>query len=105
MNIYEARWNNALKWAKKVKEHFDTGKYMIKWDDASKYGDDFYPNEYDFVIDEVNRLISINSKDKTTLNMIYEYDLEWDHGSYTTIAETNKLFSEINLYNMVKVKL
>lgn len=99
MNIYEARWNNALKWAKKVKEHFDTGNYMIKWDD------DYYPHTYDFVIDEVNRLISINSKDKTTLNQIYEYDLEWDHGSYTTIAETNKLFSEINLYNMVKVKL
>jgi len=32
MNIYEARWNNVLKWAKKVKEHYDTGKYMIKWD-------------------------------------------------------------------------
>jgi hypothetical protein len=100
MSIYEARWNNALKWAKKIKEHFDTGKYMIKWDD-----DAFYPNEYDFVIDEVNRLISINSKDKTTLNQIYEYDLELDHGSYTTIAETNKLFSEINLYSMMKVKL
>jgi hypothetical protein len=99
MNIYEARWNNALKWAKKVKKLFDTGKYMIKWDD------DYYPNEYDFVIDEVNRLISINSKDKTTLNQIYEYDLEWDHGSYTTIAETSKLFSEINLYRMEKVEL
>jgi len=32
MNIYEARWNNVLSWAKKVKEHYDTGKYMIKWD-------------------------------------------------------------------------
>jgi len=99
MNIYEARWNNVLKWAKKVKELFDTGDYMIRWD----Y--DFYPNEFDFVIDEVNRLISINSKDKTTLNQIYEYDLAWDHGSYTTIAETNKLFSEINLYSRIKVKL
>jgi hypothetical protein len=99
MNIYEARWNNALKWAKKVKEHFDTGNYMIKWDD------DFYPNEHDFVIDEANRLISINIKKSKPIQMIYEYDLEWDHGSYTTIAETNKLFSEINLYSMMKVKL
>ena len=99
MNIYVARWNNVLKWAKKVKEHYDTGKYMIKWDD------DFYPNEYDFVIDEENRLISIDSKDKTTGYQIYEYDLEWDHGSYTSIAETNKMLDDINLFMLIKVKL
>ena len=101
MNIYEARWNNALKWAKKVKSYYDTGHYMINWEN----NEDYYPNEFDFVIDEVNRLISIDSKDKTTLNQIYEYDLEWDHGSYTSIAETNKILAEINLYRMEKVKL
>lgn len=101
MNIYEARWNNALKWAKKVKSYYDTGNYMINWEN----NEDYYPNEFDFVIDEVNRLISIDSKDKTTLNQIYEYDLEWDHGSYTSIAETNKILAEINLYRMEKVKL
>ena len=99
MNIYEARWNNVLSWAKKVKEYYDTGKYMIKWDW------DFYPNEFDFVIDEENRLISIDSKDGTTGNQIYEYDLNWDHGSYTSITETNKILSEINLYRMEKVKI
>jgi hypothetical protein len=72
---------------------------MIKWDW------DYYPNEFDFVIDEVNRIISIDSKDRTTLNQIYEYALEWDHGSYTSIAETNKMLADINLFMMVKVKL
>ena len=72
---------------------------MIKWDW------DFYPNEYDFVIDEVNRLISINSKDKTSRYQIYEYDLEWDHGSYTSIEKTNQMLSDINLFMMIKVKL
>jgi len=99
MNIYEARWNNVLSWAKKVKEYYDTGKYMIKWDW------DYYPNEYDFVIDEENRVISIESKDKTSRYQIYEYDLNWDHGSYTPITETNKILSEINLYRMEKVKI
>ena len=99
MNIYEARWNNVLKWAKKVKEHYDTGKYMIKWDW------DFYPNEFDFIIDEENRVISIDSKDKTTGYQIYEYDLEWDHGSYTSIKETNKMLADIELFMLIKVKL
>jgi len=99
MNIYEARWNNVLKWAKKVKSYYDTGKYMIKWDW------DYYPNEFDFVIDEVNRLIAIDSKDKTSRYQIYEYDLEWDHGSYTSIAETNKMLDDINLFMLIKVKL
>ena len=101
MNIYEARWNNALKWAKKVKSYYDTGNYMINWEN----NEDYYPNEFDFVIDEVNRLISIDSKDKTSRYQIYEYDLEWDHGSYTSIAETNKMLDDINLFMLIKVKL
>jgi len=101
MNTYDRRWHNVLKWAKKVKDHYDVGNYMIKWDNNGE----FYPNEYEFVVDEERRIVSINSKDGTTINQIYEYDLEWDHGSYTSIAETNKLMAEINLYNMVKVEL
>ena len=101
MNIYEARWNNVLKWAKKVKEHYDTGNYMINWEN----NEDYYPNEFDFVIDEVNRLISIDSKDKTSRYQIYEYDLEWDHGSYTSIKETNKMLDDINLFMLIKVKI
>lgn len=99
MNIYEARWNNVLKWANKIKEHFDTGKYMIQW------GDTFYPDEFDFHIHEMNRTISINSKDNTSIHQIYEYDLDLDHGSHTTIAGTNKMLAKINLYSMTKVEL
>lgn len=101
MNIYESRWNNVLKWAKKIKAHYDTGKYMIKWDNNENY----YPNEFNFIIDETNRRISIISKDSCTLNQIYEYDLEYDHGSYNTITETNKVLAEINLYSMERVKI
>lgn len=32
MDIYEKRWNNALKWATKVKTYFDTGDYFLEWD-------------------------------------------------------------------------
>lgn len=101
MNIYEARWNNVLKWAKKFKTYYDIGNYMISWEN----NEDYQPNEYDFIVDEENRLIAIDSKDKTSRFQIYEYDLEWDHGSYTPIAETNKMLSEIGLYKLEKIKI
>lgn len=98
-SIYEARWNNVLKWAKKVKAYYDTGNYMINWEN----NEDYYPNEFKFIIDEENRCIELYGKN--TRQGIYEYDLDWDHGSYTTIAETNKMLAEIKLYSMVEIKL
>jgi len=99
MNIYEARWNNVLKWAKVFKSYYDTGDYMISWENY----EEFYPKDFEFVIDEENRFIALDGKNMR--QTIYEYDLDWDHGSYTPIAETNKMLSEINLYSMVKVKI
>ncbi len=99
MNIYEARWNNVLKWAKKVKQYYDTGNYMISWEN----NEDYYPNEFRFIIDEENRSIELYGKN--TRQGIYEYDLDWDHGSYTSINETNKMLAEIKLYSMVQIEI
>lgn len=99
MNIYEQRWNNALKWANKVKSYFDTGNYLLEWEER------YDPTEHVFAIDEVNKLISINSKSGNSIQMIYEYDLEWDHGSYTTITETNKFLEEFKLFKQEQIFL
>ena len=99
MNIYEQRWNNALKWATKVKTYFDTGDYILDWEER------YNPLEHDFVIDDINKTISIDRKNGNSIQAIYEYDLEWDHGSYTTIAKTNTLLSEFKLYKMQQVIL
>lgn len=98
-NIYEQRWNNALKWATKVKTYFDTGDYILDWEEI------YNLIEHDFFIDIINKTISINVKGGSSIQGIYEYDLELDHGSYTTIAETNKLFSEFKLYKMQQVMI
>ena len=99
MKIYEQRWNNALKWANKVKSYFDTGNYLLEWEER------YDPTEHVFAIDEVNKLISINSKSGNSIQMIYEYDLEWDHGSYTTITETNKFLEEFKLFKQEQIFL
>ena len=99
MNIYEHRWNNALKWANKVKSYFDIGNYLLEWEER------YDPTEHVFAIDEVNKLISINSKSGNSIQMIYEYDLEWDHGSYTTITETNKFLEEFKLFKQEQIFL
>lgn len=99
MNIYNARWNNVLKWATKVKQYFDTGSYILEWEER------YTPTEHNFVIDDINRTISINSKGGNAIQTIYEYNLDWDHGSYTTIAETNKLLSEFKLYKQEQITL
>ena len=100
MNIYEQRWNNALKWANKVKSYFDTGNYLLEWEER------YDPTEHVFAIDEVNKLITINSKRSGySIQVIYEYDLKWDHGSYTTISETNKFLEEFKLFKQERIFL
>jgi len=97
-SIYEARWNNALKWANKVKSYFDTGDFVIRND-----GEDYHPSEYKFIIDYSDKLIILVSKHFRLC--IYECRLGWDHGSYTTIEDTNKMFAEFKLYKMQQVML
>ena len=102
MNIYNARWNNALRWANKVKSYYDNGDYILE---NLEWGVRCTLHDYDFVIEEVNKTISINTKDGYSVQTIYEYNLDYDHGSYTTIEDMNKVFAEFKLYSMVEVTL
>ena len=74
-----------------MKASFDTGEYIMVYD-----GETYTPDKWKFDIDEEAKTIALstgNSRD-----IIYEYDLGWDHGSFTTIEETNKMLSKFKLY-------
>lgn len=70
---------------------------MISWEN----NEDYYPNEFRFIIDEENR--SIEFYGKNARQGIYEYDLDWDHGSYTSINET-KCLQKLNCTAWFKLK-
>lgn len=97
MNIYDKRWNNVLKWARKIKTLFDTGNYQILDGDSEYYKSP----QWKFIIDEEFKTVKLRSKNTTY--MIYEYDLEWDHGSYNTIEETNIRLKKYRLYKQVEI--
>lgn len=95
MNNYDRRWLNALHWAQKIKASFDTEKYLLMYD-----GELYTSDKWKFEIDEEDKFIRLNSLDGSTRNMIYDYDLDWDHGSYYTIEATNVMLSKYKLYRM-----
>lgn len=95
MNIYDRRWLNALRWAQKIKASFDTEKYLLM-----HVGRLYTSDEWKFEINEEGKFIRLNSLDGRTRNMIYEYDLDYDEGSYYTIEATNVMLSEYKLYRM-----
>ena len=94
-NNYDRRWLNALQWAEKMKASFDTEKYLLMYD-----GELYTSDKWKFEIDEEDKFIRLNSLDGSTHNTIYEYDLDWDHGSYSTVSETNERLSKYKLYRM-----
>jgi hypothetical protein len=96
MNIYDRRWLNALHWAQKIKASFDTEKYLLMYE-----GELYTSDKWKFEIDEEDKFIRLNSLDGSTRNMIYDYDLDWDHiGSSYTIEATNVMLSKYKLYRM-----
>jgi hypothetical protein len=97
MNFYDKRWNNVVTWAKKVKTLYDTGKYQLSDGDCEIYT---LP-AWKFVIDEDAKIIKLKSHNTTYT--IYEYDLEWDHGSYDTIEETNVRLKKYRLYQQIEI--
>lgn len=54
---------------------------------------------------KIQKKISINFKKGKCVQWIYEYNLDFDHGSYTTVDETNKMFAEFKLYKMQQVMI
>ena len=99
MNIYDKRWNNVLKWARKIKTLFDTGNYQLSDGDCEYYE----LAKWQFVIDEDLKVIKLKSHN--TSYTIYEYDLEYDHGSYDTIEETNIRLKKYRLLQQVEIEI
>lgn len=106
MNLYEKRWTAASTLVQKYKDLYDTGHYMVKGSD----GDMFHVDHVQLVIDYDDREMyweMVDTNSKTIIRyQIYEYDLEWDHGSYTKIADFKKWFTEehkLFLYSPVEI--
>lgn len=99
MNNYEARWNNACSWAKKLKEKYDTGLYLLEYD-----GEFLNFGETKIIINEDEQLIIL--KRNNCRYIIYDGDQEFDHGAFTPIKEFNKtVIDKIKLYKMESVIL
>ena len=93
MNNWGRRWINALHWAQKIKASFDTGKYILMHE-SEIYTSDVWKIE---INEEDKFIVLTNSNTRCT---IYEYDLDWDHGSYDSLASTNERLSKYKLYRM-----
>jgi hypothetical protein len=93
MNIYQKRWAKVLEYANKLKNLYDTGAYILRFDDEF-----FDPSETTIIIDEKDQVFSlhwvpVNSDTRVTYTL-YEGDLNYDHGAYTKIAITLNEFKE-----------
>ena len=100
MNKYEARWNHAFKWAKKLKKYYDTGLYALEFEG------ELLPllGDSEIIINERDQLILI--KCNNCRFIIYEGNLAWDHGAYTPIKEFKEnVIDRVKLYKMESVVL
>lgn len=97
MNNYERRWQHAFKWAKKLKELFDTGNYLLVYDEVGTF--DYKSTR--IVINEDKRTIHIVEMNCSW--MVYDGDLDYDHGAYTPIKEFKE--NVINRYTLYKKEL
>jgi hypothetical protein len=85
MNIYKARYRNALKKAAKVNRLMKKGYILVA---------DGTPNHYGFELrdnGETKAIVLRHSENCTEL--YYEHTSEYDHGYYTTIKDWNILFN------------
>ena len=96
MNIYEARWNNAVNVAHRIKSLMDKGHKVF-----NEKGELIVGNFH--ITDKIIHLIeNVNSNRYTTI--YFENDKDWDHGLYTTIKEWNKQFSKWTFVHPKDVK-
>jgi len=82
MNIYQARYRNALKKAAKINRLMKKG-YHVFFDGS--------PNHKGFVMlgDELCLKVSDNSYE-----LFYQNSADWDHGYYTPISQYNADFAD-----------
>lgn len=101
MNIYQKRLNKVREFATKVKELYDTGKYQLQYDEEMC-------GDATIVVDETTQYFGIKLQcGKNAVHyMLYDGNLNFDHGAYTPIAETIKMLRDsIKLFELKPVKL
>jgi len=81
MNIYMARYKNALRMAAKVNRYLKKGYHVFWRGEPTKLG---------FVLQGTDIVLK-HSEYSCTL--YYGNDKEWDHGYYTKISEWNEKFN------------
>ena len=82
MNIYEARYRNALKHAAKINRYLKKGYHVFH---------NGYPTKNGFILKDNELLL----KDGNDCFVIYFLNnSKWDNGYYTKISEWNKEFKE-----------
>jgi len=85
MNIYRARWKNALRKAAKVNRMLKKGFLILE-----KNGEKVIP----FQFDSASRTLYQETKTPghTFRYMMFQDDKHYDHGLYTPIKQFNKRF-------------
>lgn len=82
MDLYKARYLNALKKAAKINRYLKKGYHVFHNGE---------PQKYPFFMRDGWLLLKVSEN----CNIIYFYnDKEWDHGLYTKVSEYNKDFNE-----------
>jgi hypothetical protein len=94
-NNYDRRWDFVYNWAKNVQDFLAQG-YKL-YDGYQQFSQD------EFIIDEVNRYLGL--KKGNCQFMLYEGNLEFDHGAYTPIAKLKEELSEYSLLKPMDIDL
>lgn len=82
MNIYKARYLNALKKAAKINRFLKKGYRVFHRGD---------PQEHGFFMRDNQVLLKYS---ENSCMIYFQNDKEWDHGLYTKIADFNEKFNE-----------
>lgn len=87
MNNYDRRWFFVLNWARNVQARLAEGYFI--WDGETSF------EKADLIIAETNRYIALRSG--CAQFMIFEGNLQFDHGAYTPITELRQRLEEYKL--------
>ena len=82
MNIYKARYLNALKKAAKINRYLKKGYHVFHRGETQKHGFFMRDNQILLKYSEYSCMI------------YFQNDKDWDHGMHTKISDFNKQFNE-----------
>ena len=95
MNNYYKRWLFVFNWAKNVQALLDQGYFL--WDGSTAFVNG------ELLIDEPNRYLALRKENCQF--MIFDGNVEWDHGAHTPIAQLRKQLEEYKLLKPCSVDL